>query len=103
MSTNRAEQGASTNDAALSAEEAARLAGVTPATLRRWARQGLIPRHDGSWSKLDDRARDEHLAAGRASLDQGGPHLVFERIGEVRLKGFTESTEIFLARQREEQ
>ena len=30
----------------------------------------------------------------------GGGHLEFERIGEVRLKGFTESTEIFVARQR---
>ena len=28
-------------------------------------------------------------------------HLEFERIGEVRLKGFSESTEVFLARQRE--
>jgi adenylate cyclase len=27
----------------------------------------------------------------------------FERIGEVRLKGFSQSTEIFLARQREEE
>ena len=33
----------------------------------------------------------------------GGPPLEFERIGEVRLKGFTESTEIFIARQREEE
>jgi adenylate cyclase len=32
----------------------------------------------------------------------GGPHLRFERIGEVRLKGFTDPTEIFLACQREE-
>ena len=31
------------------------------------------------------------------------PHLEFERIAEVRLKGFTEPTEIFLARQREEE
>jgi adenylate cyclase len=28
----------------------------------------------------------------------GGPHLEFERIGEVRLKGFAEATELFLAR-----
>jgi len=27
-----------------------------------------------------------------------GPHLEFERIGEVRLKGFSEATELFLAR-----
>jgi adenylate cyclase len=31
------------------------------------------------------------------------PHLEFERIGEVRLKGFTESTEVFIARQRAEE
>ena len=31
------------------------------------------------------------------------PHLEFERIAEVTLKGFSESTEIFIVRQREEQ
>jgi adenylate cyclase len=30
--------------------EAARRAGVKPATLRRWARDGLIPQYDGSWT-----------------------------------------------------
>src|SRR5947209_3932322 len=30
--------------------EAAQRAGVTPGTLRRWAREGVIPRYDGSWS-----------------------------------------------------
>jgi adenylate cyclase len=34
--------------------------------------------------------------------DPSPPHLEFERIGEVKLKGFNEPTEIFLARQREE-
>jgi adenylate cyclase len=34
----------------ISLQEAAARAGVTPATLRRWARQGLIPPYDGSWS-----------------------------------------------------
>jgi adenylate cyclase len=32
----------------------------------------------------------------------GAPHLEFERIAEVKLKGFHEPTEIFIARQREE-
>jgi len=32
-------------------EEAARRAGVTPATLRRWARQGMIPQYDGAWTR----------------------------------------------------
>jgi adenylate cyclase len=30
--------------------EAARRVGVTPATLRRWARDGLIPQYDGVWT-----------------------------------------------------
>jgi adenylate cyclase len=34
----------------LTLQEAAERAGVAPATLRRWAKQGLIPRYDGSWS-----------------------------------------------------
>jgi adenylate cyclase len=33
----------------------------------------------------------------------GGGHLEFERIGDVTLKGFSESTEVFLARQRSEE
>lgn len=34
----------------------------------------------------------------RPVADLAGPHLALERIGEVRLKGFSESTELFLAR-----
>src|SRR2546423_14875556 len=30
--------------------DAARRAGVTPATLRRWANDGLIPQYDGRWT-----------------------------------------------------
>jgi adenylate cyclase len=30
--------------------EAADRVGVTPTTLRRWIRQGLIPQHDGTWT-----------------------------------------------------
>jgi adenylate cyclase len=32
-------------------------------------------------------------------MERRAPHLVFERIGEVKLKGFRDSTEIFIARQ----
>ena len=32
-------------------------------------------------------------------VDAAGPHLEFEPIGEVRLKGFNEATELFVARQ----
>jgi adenylate cyclase len=34
----------------LSLAEAARRAGVTPATLRRWVKQGLVPLDDGEWT-----------------------------------------------------
>jgi len=34
----------------LSLKEAAERVGVTPATLRRWVREGLIPSYDGGWS-----------------------------------------------------
>jgi adenylate cyclase len=34
----------------------------------------------------------------RPIVDVAGPHLAFERIGEVRLKGFSYATELFLAR-----
>ena len=34
----------------------------------------------------------------RDVVDIGSPHLTFQRIGEVRLKGFAEATELFLAR-----
>jgi adenylate cyclase len=34
----------------LSLREAAERAGVSPDTLRRWARAGVIPQYDGSWS-----------------------------------------------------
>jgi len=34
----------------LSLREAAERAGVTPATLRRWAKAGVIPQYDGNWS-----------------------------------------------------
>ena len=36
----------------------------------------------------------------RPVVDAAGPGLVFERIGEVRLKGFTEATELLVARRR---
>jgi adenylate cyclase len=44
----QARDGASQED--LSLQEAAERAGVAATTLRRWAREGLIPPYDGSWS-----------------------------------------------------
>ncbi|MGZ4182033.1 MAG: adenylate/guanylate cyclase domain-containing protein [Solirubrobacteraceae bacterium] len=37
-------------ESGFSLKEAAERVGVTPATLRRWAREGLIPSYDGGWS-----------------------------------------------------
>jgi adenylate cyclase len=31
-------------------------------------------------------------------VEAAGPHLAFEPIGEVKLKGFTDATDLFLAR-----
>jgi adenylate cyclase len=61
--------------------------------------------------------RDINIASRVAARSAGGevlvtrqvvdcvtaPHLEFERIGEVRLKGFTETTEVFIARQKAEE
>lgn len=39
-------------DGALSLREAAEEVGVTPATLRRWSRDGVLPPHDGRWTPM---------------------------------------------------
>jgi adenylate cyclase len=43
------------------------------------------------------------VLATRPVVEAAGSHLEFERIGEVKLKGFKESTEIFIARLPEEE
>jgi adenylate cyclase len=48
------------------------------------------------------RAAGGEVLCTQPVVEQGGPHLQFERIGEVRLKGFSEPTELFLARSAEE-
>jgi class 3 adenylate cyclase len=48
MSTANSHNGASPDG--LSIQEAAEQVGVAVTTLRRWARDGLLPRYDGSWS-----------------------------------------------------
>jgi adenylate cyclase len=53
-------------------------------------------------ARVAARAAGGEVVCTRPVVEQGGPHLQFERIGEVRLKGFNEPTELFLARQREE-
>jgi adenylate cyclase len=52
-------------------------------------------------SRVAARSGPGEVLVTRPVVEHSGPHLEFERLGEVRLKGFTEATEIFLARQRE--
>ena len=53
-------------------------------------------------SRVAGRSAGGEVLVTRPVVEREGNHLEFERIAEVRLKGFTESTEIFLARPREE-
>ncbi len=54
-------------------------------------------------SRVAARSGGGDVLVTRPVVELAGPHLEFERIGEVKLKGFNESTEIFLARQAEEE
>jgi adenylate cyclase len=54
-------------------------------------------------SRVSARAAGGEVLVTRPVEQQAGTHLEFERIGEVRLKGFSESTEIFIARRLEEE
>ena len=49
-------------------------------------------------SRVAARAAGGEVLVTRPLVDASGPHLDFELIGEVRLKGFNEPTELFLAR-----
>lgn len=49
-------------------------------------------------SRVAARAAGGEVVVTRPIVEAAGAHLEFERIGEVRLKGFTEATELFLAR-----
>jgi adenylate cyclase len=53
-------------------------------------------------SRVAARSAGGEVLVTRPVVERAGPHLEFERIAEVRLRGFTESTEVFLARQVEE-
>ncbi len=53
-------------------------------------------------SRVAARSGAGEVLVTRPVVGHSGAHLEFELLGEVRLKGFTEATEIFLARQREE-
>jgi adenylate cyclase len=68
--------------------------------------QGLTLYRDGDYygravnlaARVGARAAGGEVLVTRPLVDAGGAHLEFERIGEVKLKGFSESTELFLAR-----
>ena len=53
-------------------------------------------------SRVAARAAGGEVLVTRPAVDQAGAGQSFERIGEVRLKGFADTTEIFLARARED-
>jgi len=49
-------------------------------------------------ARVAARSAGGEVIVTRTVVEQSGSHLEFERIGEVRLKGFKEPTELFLAR-----
>jgi adenylate cyclase len=49
-------------------------------------------------ARVAARAAGGEVICTRTIVEHGGPNLDFERIGEVRLKGFSDPTELFLAR-----
>jgi adenylate cyclase len=54
-------------------------------------------------SRVAARSGGGEVIVTRPVVEAAGNHLEFERIGEVRLKGFIEPTELFLARQADEE
>jgi len=69
--------------------EVARRVDVSPGTLRCWVRD-RVPGLQMAEEMEDLVTREAVEAAGRG--------VAFERIGEVKLKGFDEATELHLAR-----
>jgi adenylate cyclase len=74
----------------LSLDEAAKRVGVTPATLRRWARDGLVPQYAGAWTSAavgharivaKMRERGHSLAEIRRATDDG--RLAFGLVEEL--------------------
>ncbi|MDP1846315.1 MAG: adenylate/guanylate cyclase domain-containing protein [Solirubrobacteraceae bacterium] len=51
-------------------------------------------------ARVSARSAAGEVLVTRPVVEAAGPDLVFERIGEVRLKGFSEPTELFVARRR---
>ena len=53
-------------------------------------------------ARVAARSAGGEVIVTRTVVEAAGPHLEFSRIGEVRLKGFTDATELFLARPADE-
>jgi adenylate cyclase len=49
-------------------------------------------------ARVGARAAGGEVLVTQPVVEAAGPHLVFEPIGEVKLKGFTDATDLFLAR-----
>jgi adenylate cyclase len=72
--------------------------------------RGLTLYRDGDYygrevnlaARVGARAAGGEVLVTRSLVEVAGPHLEFEHIGEVKLKGFSQSTELFLARWTEE-
>ncbi len=80
----------STPSGPLSLDEAAKRVGVTPATLRRWERRGVIPQYRGAWTEpavgharivARMRERGHSLADIRRATDEG--RLAFGLVEEL--------------------
>ena len=52
-------------------------------------------------SRVGARAAGREVLVTRDVTAAGSSHLTYKRIGEVRLKGFAEATELYLACQKE--
>jgi adenylate cyclase len=86
----------------MSLAEAAARVGVAPATLRRWAREGLIPQYDGEWTPAAIgharivhrmRERGHSLVEIRQATEQG--RLAFGYVEEL----FPSGDEVYTLRQ----
>jgi adenylate cyclase len=54
-------------------------------------------------ARVAARSTGGEVLVTRPVVERAGPHLQFDRIGEIKLKGFSVSTEIFLARLADEE
>ena len=80
---------------------------LSPTRPRIGIHSGIALYRDGDYygrdvniaSRVAARSGGGEVLVTRPVVDRAGAHLEFERIAEVRLKGFSESTEVFLARQ----